>query len=144
MWFWQKRYLYKKIINSYTIIKLRNSIILQICKSCLFRSCGGRRSSRWCWVGSVEFFTAQRQRKRQVRQFFWSFFPHLVERHFLLFSRLRLVLPQLLQPLAHLLQVVEKRPLPAQVGDLSLVHYAHPFVGDAVRHVGVVVHAVSH
>lgn len=50
----------------------------------------------------------------------------------------------MLQPLPHLLQIVKKGALAPQVGDLSLLHDTHPFIGHAVRRVGVVVHAVSH
>lgn len=41
-------------------------------------------------------------------------------------------------------EVVIKRTLPSQISDSVLLYDAHPFVGDAVGHVGVVVHAVSH
>lgn len=50
----------------------------------------------------------------------------------------------LFQPLAHLLQVVKKRPFPTEVCDLPLLYDAHPFVGNAVGNVSVVVHAVCH
>ena len=42
------------------------------------------------------------------------------------------------------LQVVEKRSLPAQVGYLFALHDTHSLVGYPVCYVGIVVHAVSH
>lgn len=50
----------------------------------------------------------------------------------------------LFQPLPHILQIVKKRPLTAQVGDLSLLHYAHPFIGHTISDICIVVHAVGH
>lgn len=67
--------------------------------------------------------------------------------HVLLCACPPLLLPltvALFQPLPHLLQIVKKRPLPTQVGNLSLLYYTHPFIGHTVRHIGIVVHAVSH
>lgn len=50
----------------------------------------------------------------------------------------------LFQPLSYILQIVKKRALTPQVGDLSLLHYTHPFIRHAIRHISIVVHAVGH
>lgn len=49
----------------------------------------------------------------------------------------------LLQPLPHILQIVEKGPFATKVSDLSLLYYTHPFIGDTVSYISIVVHAVS-
>lgn len=50
----------------------------------------------------------------------------------------------LFQPLPHILQIVKKRPLATQVGNLSLLYYKHTFIGHTVRYISIVVHAVSY
>lgn len=50
----------------------------------------------------------------------------------------------LFQPLAHLLQVVKKRPFSTKVCNLPLLYNADPFIGNTVGNVGVVVHTVCH
>lgn len=56
----------------------------------------------------------------------------------------RLPLPiAVFEPLLYVFNVVIKRTLPSQITDFILLYDAHPFVGDAVRHVGIVVHAVG-
>lgn len=44
----------------------------------------------------------------------------------------------------HILQIVKKRPLAAQVGDLSLFYYTHSFIGHTIGHISIVVHAVCY
>lgn len=50
----------------------------------------------------------------------------------------------LFQPLPYILQIVKKRPFATKVSDLPLLYYTHPFIGNTISHISVVVHAVGH